>query len=177
MSVNTGGTQQTLIEILEARIADLEEDDELHCIVYARSVKRIAELEGTCKEWSDTNRIHAATISDMEARIAELEKAEKVEKLFTASKLKLISVQQEKIDLLKEQNKILEGKLRTIQQDERDISLKPLISNRPTSSRGVIKMRFTKTQKTAISASAVCMLVTLYGAMVGILSFYLMECI
>jgi len=44
MTVNTQGASQTLIESLQARIAELDAEDELHCIMYDKAVKRIAEL-------------------------------------------------------------------------------------------------------------------------------------
>lgn len=55
-------------------------------------------------------RLEAAN-KDMGERIAELEKIEKVESVFTTSKIKLISVQKEDIDRLAKQNKILDDGL------------------------------------------------------------------
>lgn len=54
------------------------------------------------------------SVQVMEARIAELEKSEKVESVFTTSKVKLISVQKENIDCLTKQNKILDRGLEEI---------------------------------------------------------------
>lgn len=78
----------------------------------------IAELDSTQVEIDKAQGILHDKNIELRERVEALEKAEKVESVFTTSKVKLISVQKQDIDRLTKQNKILDEALETIADDD-----------------------------------------------------------